>query len=333
MFKLQYEKKVLAFYYVWYGTPWGAGGKWRHWDAAGHNPERIINGLRDIASTHYPLDGVYDSLDESTIKRHISQAKEAGIDGFILSWWDGWEWSSDIIRELGRRDDFTQRVLMKCLQLCPKDFSFTIYYETALTFPIRDYDRKLALEKIYTDIKMLLEGAAKSDRWIRIDNRPVFVFYIVKNYTVDEWAQIKEKLRKDGFDPFFIGDTYDVEYLKVMDGLHTYNPIWITRRGLSYEEVFCKISKEIHERKGMYAATVCPGFDKRKVKKDSTFVPREDGHYYSTGWKAAIKSEPEWVLICTWNEWHEGSEIEPSLEYGDDYLYLTKQYASIYKKS
>jgi len=36
----------------------------------------------------------------------------------------------------------------------------------------------------------------------------------------------------------------------------------------------------------------------------------------------AIKADPDWVLITSWNEWHEGSEIEPSWEDGDAYLKL-----------
>ena len=37
-------------------------------------------------------------------------------------------------------------------------------------------------------------------------------------------------------------------------------------------------------------------------------------------WRAAIAAVPDWVLLTSWNEWHEGSEIEPSVEYGSRIL-------------
>jgi len=44
-------------------------------------------------------------------------------------------------------------------------------------------------------------------------------------------------------------------------------------------------------------------------------------------WEEALRANPDWVLITSWNEWHEGSEIEPSWEYGDLYIRLTGRYA------
>jgi hypothetical protein len=44
-------------------------------------------------------------------------------------------------------------------------------------------------------------------------------------------------------------------------------------------------------------------------------------------WEEAIRAQPDWVLLTSWNEWHEGSEIEPSWEDGDQYLRLTAKYA------
>jgi len=41
----------------------------------------------------------------------------------------------------------------------------------------------------------------------------------------------------------------------------------------------------------------------------------------------AIKAKPDWVVIVSWNEWLEGTEIEPSVEDGDKYLKLTAEYA------
>jgi len=47
--------------------------------------------------------------------------------------------------------------------------------------------------------------------------------------------------------------------------------------------------------------------------------------------KAVFRSGCKWALICTWNEWHEGSEIEPSLEYGYQYINLTTHHTSKFK--
>lgn len=95
------EKRVLAFHYAWYGTPWGPTGEWRMWNCAmtsggrfggrrvgQHEPDRILHtGTRDIGSMLTPMDGPYDSRDPTTVRRQLSEAEEAGLDGLMLSWW------------------------------------------------------------------------------------------------------------------------------------------------------------------------------------------------------------------------------------------------------
>ena len=60
--------------------------------------------------------------------------------------------------------------------------------------------------------------------------------------------------------------------------------------------------------------TVIPGYDDTKIRKPGLKADRLDGQVYRVLWDKAIKAKPDWVLITSWNEWHEGSEIEPSLE-------------------
>jgi len=77
------SRKVMAFYYPWYGTADGPGGAGRtvHWG-------RIDEANKDIeASTHYPIIGAYDSHDPKLIDRHCQWARDAGIDTLIVSWW------------------------------------------------------------------------------------------------------------------------------------------------------------------------------------------------------------------------------------------------------
>ncbi|MBS7635039.1 glycoside hydrolase family 99-like domain-containing protein [Candidatus Bathyarchaeota archaeon] len=59
--------------------------------------------------------------------------------------------------------------------------------------------------------------------------------------------------------------------------------------------------------------------------------PRRSGSTYTETWEAVYESNADWVSICSWNEWHEGSEIEPSLEHGDLYLNITAKNASSFK--
>ncbi|HID22466.1 MAG TPA: hypothetical protein EYP14_08700, partial [Planctomycetaceae bacterium] len=73
--------------------------------------------------------------------------------------------------------------------------------------------------------------------------------------------------------------------------------------------------------------TVIPGYDDTKIRRPGLKVPRRDGALYRMQWEEAIAAQPDWVLITSWNEWHEGSEIEPSVEHGDQYLKLTAEYA------
>jgi Glycosyltransferase WbsX len=41
---------------------------------------------------------------------------------------------------------------------------------------------------------------------------------------------------------------------------------------------------------------------------------------------------PPWILVSTWNEWHEGSEIEPSLEHGHRYLDMTRVWVERFRQ-
>jgi hypothetical protein len=46
-----------------------------------------------------------------------------------------------------------------------------------------------------------------------------------------------------------------------------------------------------------------------------------------------MAADPHWVLVTTFNEWHEGSEIEPSLQFGTKYIELTGQFAGRFKST
>ncbi len=68
-----------------------------------------------------------------------------------------------------------------------------------------------------------------------------------------------------------------------------------------------------------------PGYDDSPVPGRHTPVrDREGGAFYEWSWRRAVAAKPELVLIETWNEMHEGTEICATRETGTQYVDLTR---------
>jgi glycoprotein endo-alpha-1,2-mannosidase len=72
----------------------------------------------------------------------------------------------------------------------------------------------------------------------------------------------------------------------------------------------------------MTTVTIIPGYDDRSLARwwPRPVTSRWGGETYRALWRAAIAGTPDWVLLTSWNEWHEGSEIEASVEHGSRIL-------------
>lgn len=308
------NKKVMAFYYPWYGTP-DFSGKWIHWDEGGHNPNKIFeNGRRDTGTTDYPLEDLYDSNDPAVIRKHFQMAKRAGIDVFIVSWWG--------------KDSYTDRAfatMLKEAEAIGTDVALTIYYETV---------PENSSERAKEELQYILARYSTSSAFFKINNsRPVIFIYsrALSQLSVQDWTQIITELKKQ-YKAFFIFDTINPEYLKIADGGHIYNPAGTVARGADMAKEYSKLAN-LYKRHGIVSAlTVIPGYDDSNIGRNSPLVvERKSGQLYEQLWESAIKADPDWILITSFNEWHEGTEIEPSIEYSVLYILLTERYSSIFK--
>lgn len=80
-------------------------------------------------------------------------------------------------------------------------------------------------------------------------------------------------------------------------------------------------------------AQIGPGYNDSKVPGRTTpFREREEGDYYRYSWQKAIAHQPELVLIETWNEMHEGTEICQTKELGLKYVELTAEWIARLRK-
>lgn len=83
-------KKVFAHLLPWFETPQSntlnPGGWGEHWTMVNENPNTIANGQRQIASWYYPSIGPYASGDTAVIDYQLLLMKLSGIDGVFIDW-------------------------------------------------------------------------------------------------------------------------------------------------------------------------------------------------------------------------------------------------------
>ena len=97
------------------------------------------------------------------------------------------------------------------------------------------------------------------------------------------------------------------------DGLYTYD-VYIYD-GSSFARMCA--SARLHGL--LCAPSVGPGYDARRATGDQRVKSRADGVTYDRMWRAAIRSGADLVTITSYNEWHEGTQIEPARDVGDPY--------------
>lgn len=85
--KASTQRLILAHYMPWYtAKPYNSHWGW-HWTMNHFDPERVVNGERELASHYRPLIGPYDSGDPHVLEYHLLLMKLAGIDGVIIDWY------------------------------------------------------------------------------------------------------------------------------------------------------------------------------------------------------------------------------------------------------
>jgi hypothetical protein len=62
-------------------------------------------------------------------------------------------------------------------------------------------------------------------------------------------------------------------------------------------------------------------------------VARDGGAFYNAQWWTALGSDPDQVVVVSFNEWPESTNIEPNAEWKDHYLHLTANWAERYRHS
>lgn len=80
-------------------------------------------------------------------------------------------------------------------------------------------------------------------------------------------------------------------------------------------------------------AALGPGYDHSAVPgRTPLIVDRQGGKFYEAQWVKFLRRPSNIVTLETWNEFHEGTDICESKEYGRQFIALTKKYTQRFKQ-
>jgi hypothetical protein len=96
-------------------------------------------------------------------------------------------------------------------------------------------------------------------------------------------------------------------------GLYTYD---VLLYGADLFPRMCAQARRLHL---LCAPSVGPGYDARQATADPRVQPRRDGRRYDSMWSGAVRANADVVTITSYNEWHEGTQIEPAKRAGGRY--------------
>ncbi len=75
---------------------------------------------------------------------------------------------------------------------------------------------------------------------------------------------------------------------------------------------FDRLCAQAHRKGILCAPSVGPGYEAWQATRDMRAKPRRDGATYDSMWGAAVRAHADLVTITSYNEWSEGTQIEPA---------------------
>ncbi len=273
---------VGAFFYPWYG-------KYRQWTNGGHNPPITwaSNYLPDLFNSQYSTnlisDNLYNSNDTNVIKKQIQLMNDTGIEFGIVSWWG--------------QNTYEDMVFNKIINDVHPTIAGNGYdkFRWAILYEDEGFGDP-PLTEIVNDLNYIKQNYASSPYYLHVNGKPVIFVYNAAHSgynplgDLERWKEAKAQVL------FYV--VFKVDPLSQganptdMDSWYQYAP-----------------ASKYFEQQKTFSAFVSPGFWKYH---ENVRLPAANPTEFENAVSKLKQAQVTWKLVETWNEWHEGTGIEPA---------------------
>jgi hypothetical protein len=330
-------KTVMVYYMPWYtAKPYSDDWGW-HWTMNHFNPDRVnASGERQIASWYCPLIGPYDSSDPAVLEYHVLLMKLAGVDGVIVDWY-----GSANYLDYGINNQATARLF----QLTRKaGLKFSICYEDQTIqhmidgnyLPVGDAILHAQQEMLYLQTNFFSDAS-----YLRLKGQPVLLNFGPQHFMMSSnWEDIFSVLAATNQPAFFTEDNR----LPVGMGAFSWPPMWLSQApgtgGVLSGAALKSYLADFDQKAGNWPASISSAFprfhdiyQRAGVRNYWGYLGDRHGDTLRETLSHGMTNSSAIVQIVTWNDFGEGSMVEPTQEYGYQDLGIIQDFRRQYLDS
>lgn len=302
------SNKIYVHLMPWFEAKDYSGYWGSHWTMANRNPDSIDSaGRRQIASYDYPLIGPYSSADPAVVEYQLLLMKLSGVDGVLIDW-PGTTNAFDYVRNRQNAEAIIGQIAKVGLE-------FAVVYE--------DHNLTLAnladqVGQAKSDMAYLRDNYFNKSEYLKLNNQPLLLDFGPQTLqNQNDWTSVFSVLPTK---PYFMTLWYEHNEA----GANAQGEFaWIYQDGtpfLTHLTNFYQTAPNYGAKMGLAA----PGFNPYYAAGgwgSNAFVIDHGGlNTFKASLDLALSNNLPRIQIATWNDYGEGSDIEPTREYGYGFL-------------
>jgi uncharacterized repeat protein (TIGR02543 family) len=314
--------KIYAHYMPWY-TSKPHDGYWSsHWTMNNRNPDNIVDGQRDIASHFYPLIGPYSSQDPDLVEYHLLLMKFSGIDGVLIDWYgtyDVFDYEANLLGSNALIDKIDEVGL-----------EFGIVYEDRTTESVVNAGGASSTTAAATaDFQYINDNYFSHPNYIKVNNAPLaLVFTPIVIESGSAWNQIFTGIDPN---PEFLALWYQGGDLGTEnDGEYA----WVYGANGNHENELINFYNSRLPQQDMGIGSAYPGFmDFYEEGGQGDIIgweiPYSGAEVFEQTLNLATQYNLDYLQLVTWNDFGEGTIIEPTVEHQYTMLETVQGFAGV----
>ena len=299
-----------------------------HWTpqvTAQHRSEPYL-APHDPGVTFHPFRPLYSSHDPAVLAVQMREMASMHVDVVVVSWW-GSRHKNTSVDGQGVGSDHCMPAILDAA--ADAGLQVAVHLEP---YPTRsDYS-------VHDDLAYLTAAYGQHPAYYRHPDTGQCLVYAYDSYhmTVEQWQRLLTpggslSIRHTPLDCLFLGlvlDSLTDTIASGFDGAYSY----FAADGFTAASTSSRWAQYVEQAAAadlLFVPSVAPGYDDTRLRPWNAVNvrPRRRGGYMREQWKAAVASNARVLTITSYNEWGEGTQVEPATPFKTDKGALLEGYA------